>query len=102
MKKTYIQTTFGKLENGDRFWTWFDDSGLTVVEKIKQNGGFTWADEYNDVETYPIDINFPVWIAEPSIWREYPRLILLAALAILTIGSTWYLVREFMAKGWWK
>jgi hypothetical protein len=96
MRKQYIETTFGELSIGSRFWSYYCDRGDVEIEKIK-----TDISKCIYVDTTPgvfwlYEAEFPVWIEKEVYgWYEYLIWICITIMAMTILALTFWIVNHF-------
>jgi hypothetical protein len=90
--KTYIEKYYKELIEGDRFYSTEEDCGYDLVEKVKTDIGWEWADGESCL-IHQIDPDTIVWAeVEAWGWGEYLIRICTAILVMLFIAFFCYAV----------
>lgn len=93
-KITYRKVRFKSLRVGDRFISYPYSTHNTHALKIRNKYGSQWADPLCDTPIRKIDPDEWVRVqVDKSVWAQYPKLLLIAALAIAVMGVAWWIVK---------
>lgn len=93
---TFRKVRFKSLRVGDRFISYPYSTHNTHALKIRNKYGSQWADPLCDAPLRKIGPEEWVRVmVDKSVWAQYPKLLLVVALALAAMGVAWLVVRHF-------